>query len=87
VLPVSGLTLQVCEATGADELVVLEPAGSAVATVVTLADRLTTDAAGRTPAWAELPAADVGAIALTIRQAWLGERIRTDARCCNLACR
>jgi hypothetical protein len=86
VLPASGLTLQVCEATGADELFVLEPARSPVTTVVTLADRLTSDAAGRTPAWAELPAADVGAIALTIRQAWLGERIRTDARCCDRAC-
>jgi len=86
VLPVSGLALVVREATGADELVVLEPAGSAIATVVTLADRLTTDAAGQTPAWAELPAADVGAIALTIRQAWLGERISTDARCRDPDC-
>jgi hypothetical protein len=86
VLPVSGLTLQVREATGADELVVLEPAGSAVTTVLRLADRLATDAAGRTPAWTELPAADVGAIALTIRQAWLGERISTDARCLGPAC-
>ena len=86
-LPVSGLTLQVREATGADELVVLEPAWSAVTTLVTLADRLTTDAAGQTPSWAELPAADVGAIALTIRQAWLGERVSTDARCCDPACR
>jgi hypothetical protein len=86
VLPVSGLTLQVREATGADELVVLEPARSAIATVVTLADRLTTDAAGLTPAWAELPAADVGAIALTIRQEWLGERISTDARCRDPDC-
>lgn len=85
-LPVSGLALQVREATGADELVVLEPARSAIATVVTLADRLTTDAAGQTPAWAELPAADVGAIALTIRQAWLGERISTDARCRDPGC-
>jgi hypothetical protein len=87
VLPVSGLTLHVREATGADELVVLEPGRSPVATVVTLASRLTTDAQGRTPAWEELPAADVGAIALTIRQAWLGERISTDARCPHPGCR
>ena len=86
-LPVSGLTLHVREATGADELVVLEPGRSPVATVVTLASRLTTDAQGRTPAWEELPAADVGAIALTIRQAWLGERISTDARCPHPGCR
>ena len=85
-LPVSGLTLHVREATGADELVVLEPSRSPVATVVTLASRLTTDSQGRTPAWEELPAADVGAIALTIRQAWLGERISTDARCPSPGC-
>ncbi|HMD91019.1 MAG TPA: hypothetical protein VKG80_00100 [Trebonia sp.] len=85
-LPVSGLTLRVREPTGADELVVLEPARSPVATVVTLADRVTTGAAGETPAWAELPAADVGAIALTIRQAWLGERISTDTSCPGPAC-
>lgn len=85
-LPVSGLTLQVREATGADELLVLEPGRSPVATVVTLACRLVTDAQGRTPPWEELPAADVGAVALTIRQAWLGERISTDARCPSPGC-
>jgi hypothetical protein len=86
VLPVSGLTLYVREATGADELVVLEPAQSPVATVITLAGRLVTGAGGQPPDWEELPAADVGAIALTIRQAWLGERISTDTRCPELGC-
>lgn len=86
-LPVSGLTLHVREATGADELVVLEPGRSPVATVVTLASRLTTDSRGQAPDWEELPAADVGAIALTIRQAWLGERISTDTRCPDPGCR
>lgn len=80
-LPVSGLTLRLREATGADELIVLEPGQSPVATVVTLASRLTTDAAGGPPAWEELPAVDAGAIALTIRQAWLGDLISTDTRC------
>jgi hypothetical protein len=65
VLPVSGITLHIREATGADELIVLEPAGTPVATVLTLASRLATGAAGQLPAWDELPAADVGAIALT----------------------
>lgn len=85
-LPVSGLTLHVREATGADELLVLEPGRSPVATVVTLASRLTTDSQGRAPAWEDLPAADVAAVALTIRQAWLGERISTDARCPRPGC-
>jgi hypothetical protein len=86
-LPVSGITLRVREVTGADELVVLESGRSPVATIMTLAGRLTTDSAGQAPEWAELPAADVGAIALTIRQAWLGEWISTDARCPVPACR
>jgi hypothetical protein len=87
VLPTSGLTLRVREATGADELLVLEPGRSPVATVVSLASRLTTDSEGRALSWEELPAADVGAIALTIRQAWLGKRISTDARCSSPGCR
>jgi hypothetical protein len=86
VLPVSGLSLRVREATGADEMVVLEPTRPPVATVLTLAGRLLTDQGGGTPAWDELPAADVGAIALTIRQAWLGELISTDTRCPNPGC-
>ena len=85
-LPVSGITLHIREATGADELIVLEPAGTPVATVLTLASRLATGAAGQLPAWDELPAADVGAIALTIRQAWLGDTIRTDAFCTSPDC-
>ena len=82
----SGLPLQVQEATGADELIVLEPGWSPVATIVTLASRIATDAQGRVPAWDELPAADVSAIALTIRQTWLGKRISTDARCPHPGC-
>jgi hypothetical protein len=78
--------LHVREATGADELIVLEPAGAPVATVLALASRLATDSAGEVPAWDELPAADVGAIALTIRQAWLGNMIRTDEFCIGPDC-
>jgi len=83
---VSGLPLQVREATGADELIVLEPGRSPVTTIVTLASRIVTDAQGQVPAWDELPAADVGTIALTIRQTWLGKRISTDTRCPNPGC-
>ena len=85
-LPVSGVMLHVREATGADELIVLEPAGTPVATVLTLASCLATDSAGEVPAWDGLPAADVGAIALTIRQAWLGNMIRTDGFCIGPDC-
>jgi hypothetical protein len=86
VLPVSGVTLRVREVTGADELVVLEPAGPPVATVLALASRLATDPAGQAPSWPELPATEVGAIALTLRQAWLGDTIRADAWCADPDC-
>ena len=50
-LPVSGVMLQVREATGADEIIVLEPPGGPVATVLTLASRLATGPAGEALAW------------------------------------
>jgi hypothetical protein len=86
VLPVSGLTLLVREATGADELVVLEPVGPPVVTVLALAGLLATDPTGAEPAWEDLAATEAGAIALTIRQAWLGDTIRTDAWCGSPGC-
>jgi hypothetical protein len=86
-LPVSGVTLQVREFTGEDELIVLEPAGHPVTMVVRLADRVAVGAAGEVIAWDELPAADLGAIALVIRRAWLGDAIRTEGSCADPACR
>jgi hypothetical protein len=86
VLPVSGVTLQVREATGADELLVLEPAGPPVVTVLALASRLATGSDGQAPDWEQLPAADAAAIALAIRRAWLGDTIRTEARCADASC-
>ena len=78
----SAAALQVREATGEDELIVLEPVGHPVATLLRLADRL----AGERVTWDELPAAELGAVALTIRQAWLGDHIRTEGFCADPAC-
>ncbi len=86
-LPVSKVTLEVRETTGEDELIVLEPAGRPVTAMMRLAARVAVSAAGEPIAWEELPATDLGAIALVIRQAWLGDTIRTQGYCADPACR
>jgi hypothetical protein len=87
VLPVSKVTLTVRETTGEDELIVLEPAGHPVTAAVRLADRVAVSSTGEAVAWEELPAADLDAIILVIRQAWLGDTIRTQGCCADPACR
>lgn len=96
VLPISGVRVTPRQLTGSDELYVLEHAGSAVATVVGLASRVcAADAQGSdgvantgraATAWPKLPAADVGALALLLRRAWLGDMIRTDSACVGPGC-
>lgn len=86
-LPVSHVTLEVRETTGEDELIILEPAGHPVTIMVRLADRIAVSAAGEPVTWDELPAADLGAIALIIRRTWLGDTIRTEGFCADPACR
>lgn len=81
VLPASGTQVLLREPTGEDELLVLESSGPDTATILTLATRLAGDPAGRSIDWLELPAVELGAAALLIRRAWLGNRIRTEALC------
>lgn len=86
-LPVSRVTLEVRETTGEDELIALEPEGHPVTVIVRLAERIAVSATGEPVAWNELPAADLGAIAMMIRRAWLGDTIRTKGSCADPACR
>lgn len=86
-LPVSGLMLAIREPTGDDELYVVETALAPPPALVGLAQRVASTAGGRPPDWAGLPATDLDAAALTIRQAWLGDAIRTDIRCPEPGCR
>jgi hypothetical protein len=81
-LPTSGRRVVTGEPAGAEELLVLEGAGSAVETMLALARRLVTGAGD----WLELPAVDLGAAALLVRRAWLGGTIRTEARCPAAGC-
>ena len=80
-LPVSGIELVVREPTGHDELYVAETALSPVPALLGLAASVARTPAGAEVDWAGLPATDLDATALTIRRAWLGDMISTDARC------
>ncbi len=86
-LPVSGLVLAVREPTGEDELYVLETALAPLPALLELARRVARTTAGGPLDWASLPATDLGAAALVIRRCWIGEVIRTDARCLSTGCR
>lgn len=85
-LPVSAIELTVREPTGQDELYVAETALAPVPAMLGLAARVARTAAGAEVDWAGLPASDLDAVALTIRQAWLGDTISTDTWCPGPAC-
>lgn len=85
-LPVSGVALSVREPTGDDELFVLEHPHPPLSTLLELACRVGATATGDPIAWAALPATDLDAAALLIRQSWLGDTIRTDTTCPGPGC-
>jgi hypothetical protein len=86
-LPVSGLELVVREATGADELFVVETTLAPVPAVLELARRVGDSVAASPLDWSRLPATDLDAAALMIRRSWIGDAIRTDATCPGPGCR
>jgi hypothetical protein len=85
-LPVSGVVLSVREPTGHDELFVVEQALTPLSTVLELARRVGSAATGDPLDWAGLPATDLYAAALVMRQSWLGDIIRTDTTCPGPGC-
>jgi hypothetical protein len=85
-LPVSGRHLRIREPRGDDELLVLESAGPAAQTVLALATRLATAVDGSALDWPALPAVDLAAAALLVRETWLGATIRTEALCLSAEC-
>ncbi len=86
-LPVSGAVLAVREPAGADEVFVVETALAPMPTLLELARRVASTIAGDPLDWASLPATDLDAAALVIRQSWIGDTIRTDTRCPAQGCR
>jgi hypothetical protein len=85
-LPVSGIQVGLREPTGRAELIVLEAPGTPTATILELARALVLDAAGNELEWEALPAVDLGALALLLRGAWLGQRINTGTMCPQPGC-
>jgi hypothetical protein len=85
-LPVSGVALSVREPTGADELYVVETALAPIPAILGLARCVAGTVTGQPLDWDALPATDLEAAALIIRQSWLGDLIRTDTWCPGPGC-
>jgi hypothetical protein len=85
-LPVSGAVLAVREPAGADEVFVVETVLSPMPALLELARRVAGTSAGAPLDWVGLPATDLDAAALVIRQCWIGDMIRTDAPCPAQGC-
>ncbi len=85
-LDVDAPALEVREPLGEDELFLLETPLPPVMAMVALADRVVTMRGGDTPDWSRLPAAQLGAVALGIRRAWLSDRIVSERRCLQPGC-
>jgi hypothetical protein len=86
-LPVSGTALAVREPAGFDEIFLAETALPPLPAVLELARRVAGTPHGAPVDWTGLPATDIGAAALEIRRSWIGDVIRSDARCPDPACR
>ena len=85
-LPVSGTSVWLREANGEDELLVLQDSRPAPATVLELAGRLAVGADDAPIDWLALPAVELGAAALLIRGAWIGDRIHSESMCPTEGC-
>jgi hypothetical protein len=77
--------IDVREPVGDDELFLLETRLAPAPALVALAGRVTT-IAGRPPDWDQVAAAQLGAVALAIRRAWIGDRILSEGRCPEPGC-
>jgi hypothetical protein len=80
-----GAAIDVREPVGDDELFLLETRLTSAAALVALAGRVVT-IAGRPPDWDQVAAAQLGAVALAIRRAWIGDRILSEGRCPEPGC-
>jgi hypothetical protein len=85
-LPVSGVELVVREPTGHEELFVAETALDAPLAMLELARRVAAAEQSGTADWMALPAVDLDAVALIIRQTLIGEEIESDAVCPDPQC-
>ena len=86
-LPGSGLTLRLGEASSADELFTLESPLPARLVVLDLGRRVARTSAGAPVDWDRLPATDVDALALELHHAWLGDTVSARGECPAPGCR
>lgn len=77
--------IDVREPTGHDELFLLATRLPPAAALVALAERVAT-VDRRRPDWQEVAAARLGAVALAIRRAWIGDRVLSEGRCPDPEC-
>jgi hypothetical protein len=80
-LPVSRVALSIKGPTSSDELHVLESEQTPALAILELAGRVATLEDGAAVDWDALPASEIAAIALAIRQAWIGDQLSTDGEC------
>ncbi|MDH6243213.1 hypothetical protein [Mycobacterium sp. OTB74] len=80
-----GPAIEVREPTGLDELFLLETRLPPAAAMAALADRVATFDS-RPPDWQEIAATQLGALALAIRRAWIGDRVLSEGRCPDPEC-
>ena len=84
-MPPTDLTIEVREPVGDDELFLQETSLPPAPAMAALAQRVVT-VAGNAPDWNQVAAVQLGAVALGIRRAWIGDRILSDARCPQPKC-
>jgi hypothetical protein len=77
--------IDVREPVGDDELFLLETSLPPARALVALAERVAT-IAGHPPDWDHVAAARLGAVAIAIRRAWIGDRIISDGQCPDHSC-
>jgi hypothetical protein len=80
------MALAVREPLGDDELYMAGTTAPPFLALLRLAQRAVSTAGGGQVDWAGLPATDLDATALIIRQAWLGNTISTDSKCPDPDC-
>jgi hypothetical protein len=84
-MPADAPAIDVREPVGEDELFLLETRLAPAAALVGLAERVAT-VDGRRPDWDQVAAAQLGALALGIRRAWIGDRIVSEGQCPASGC-
>jgi hypothetical protein len=77
--------VDVREPTGRDELFLVETRLAPAAALAALAERVAT-VDRRRPDWQEVAAPQLGAVALAIRRAWIGDRVLSEGRCPDPEC-